>query len=40
MAALRSELAAYYRLVAAKANHGDATSTTQFLKGWLIRAYA
>ncbi len=40
MPALRSELAAYYRLVAAKANHGDRDIDNEFLKGWLIRAYA
>ncbi|MGD0120614.1 MAG: glycosyl hydrolase 108 family protein [Candidatus Binatus sp.] len=35
MAALRSELAAYYRLVAANQPRG-----ADFLKGWLNRAYA
>ena len=36
MAALRSELAAHYRLVAA--NQGG--NENKFIKGWLIRAYA
>ena len=36
MAALRSELAAHYRLVAA--NQG--ASGNRFLKGWLTRAYS
>jgi lysozyme family protein len=35
MAAMRSEFAAHYRLVAAKQNRDQA-----FLKGWLNRAYA
>ena len=35
MAALRSELAAHYRLVAANQKHG-----ADFLNGWLNRAYA
>ena len=35
MAAMRSEFAAHYRLVAARQNHDQA-----FLKGWLNRAYA
>jgi lysozyme family protein len=35
MAALRSELAAHYRLVASKQRRG-----ADFLKGWLNRAYA
>ena len=35
MAALRSELAAYYRLVAA-----NQPGSASFLKGWLVRAYA
>jgi len=35
MAALRSELAAHYRMVASKHNGG-----ADFLKGWLNRAYA
>ena len=35
MAALRSELAAHYRMVAANQKHG-----ADFLKGWLNRAYA
>ena len=35
MAALRSELAAHYRMVASKQNSG-----ADFLKGWLKRAYA
>jgi lysozyme family protein len=35
MAAMRSEFAGHYRLVAAKQNHDQA-----FLKGWLNRAYA
>lgn len=38
MAALRSELAAYYRLVAANQGHRD--NENKFLKGWLIRAYS
>ena len=40
MAALRSELAAHYRLVAAKANQENHEHENQFIKGWLIRAYA
>jgi lysozyme family protein len=40
MAALRSELAAHYRLVAAKTNHGDRGGNNKFLKGWLTRAYS
>ncbi|MGD1026308.1 glycoside hydrolase family 108 protein [Candidatus Binatus soli] len=42
MAALRSELAAYYRLVAAKADqaHRDNNEKNKFIKGWLNRAYA
>jgi lysozyme family protein len=36
MAALRSELAAHYRLVAAS----QGTSGNRFLKGWLTRAYS
>lgn len=36
MAALRSELAAHYRLVAANQGKRDQA----FLKGWLNRAYA
>ncbi len=39
MAALRSELAAHYRLVAAKSNQNDRDHDNKFLKGWLIRAY-
>ena len=39
MAALRSELAAHYRLVAAKANRGNRDNANKFLKGWLLRAY-
>jgi len=39
MAALRSELAAHYRLVAAKANQEDRGHENKFIKGWLIRAY-
>ncbi len=35
MAAMRSEFAAHYRLIAAKQNRDQA-----FLKGWLTRAYA
>lgn len=35
MSALRSELAAYYRLVAANQKNG-----ADFIKGWLIRAYS
>jgi lysozyme family protein len=35
MSALRSELAAHYRMVASKQKHG-----AEFLKGWLNRAYA
>ncbi len=35
MAALRSELAAHYRLVAANQGHRD----QEFIKGWLTRAY-
>jgi hypothetical protein len=35
MAALRSELAAHYRMVASKQKCG-----ADFLKGWLNRAYA
>ena len=35
IAALRSEFAAYYRLVAANHKRGG-----EFIKGWLIRAYA
>lgn len=37
MAALRSELAAYYRLLAA---HGAGGIENNFIKGWLNRAYA
>ena len=40
MAALRSELAAHYRLVAAKANQGRRGNQNKFIKGWLTRAYA
>ncbi len=42
MSALRSELAAHYRLVAAKADpaHRGNNEKNDFLKGWLIRAYA
>ncbi len=44
MSALRSELAAHYRLVAAKADPAhrgkDNNEKNNFLKGWLIRAYA
>ena len=40
MAALRSELAAHYRLIAAKANQENRGHDNQFIKGWLIRAYA
>ena len=36
MAALRSELAAYYRLLAANQDDNE----NKFIKGWLIRAYA
>ena len=36
IAALRSELAAYYRLVAA----GNGDDQNKFIKGWLKRAYA
>jgi len=36
IAALRSELAAYYRLVAA----GQGDDQNKFIKGWLNRAYA
>ncbi len=39
IAALRSELAAHYRLVAAKASPQNREHENQFLKGWLIRAY-
>ena len=39
MAALRSELAGHYRLVAAKANQGNRDNANKFLKGWLLRAY-
>ncbi len=35
MAALRSELAAYYRLIAASQKSG-----ANYIKGWLIRAYS
>ena len=38
IAALRSELAAHYRLVAAKDGRGGIEN--KFLKGWLTRAYA
>ncbi len=38
MAALRSELAAHYRLVAANQGHRD--NENKFLKGWLKRAYS
>ena len=38
IAALRSELAAHYRLVAAKDGRGGLEN--KFLKGWLARAYA
>ena len=43
MAALRSELAAHYRLVAAKTDSARGNNNNQknsFIKGWLIRAYA
>ncbi|MGA9742490.1 putative peptidoglycan-binding domain-containing protein, partial [Candidatus Binatus sp.] len=40
IAALRSELAAHYRLVAAKANQGHRGNQNKFIKGWLTRAYA
>lgn len=38
IAALRSELAAHYRLVAA--NRGSGRIENKFLKGWLTRAYS
>jgi hypothetical protein len=39
MAALQSEAAGYYRVLAAS-EHGASSGAQKFLKGWLNRAYS